>query len=306
MIEAATASKPPDAASMELRRTAPWIMFIIFFSVLNETLFNVSTPSIAAQYGLTPSGVSWMLTTFIIFFGIGSVIYGKLSDIYSLKKLIVIGILIYNVGSVLGFVFQSSYALVIFSRAIQGAGASAIPALIMVVVVRYFSIEDRGKVFGILNSTIALAIGVGPVIGGFVSAAYHWSFLFLIPLCTLISIPFFRRSLPEEEVREGKVDVPGAILIGLGVGGMILFFSELRWYWLAAGGGAARLVCYSHPTGQASVHRAFFAAQPTVPQRIDCRFYYFLYGYGYYVCCPAYAERRQRTEYGYDRLGAVS
>ncbi|TDF94040.1 MFS transporter [Paenibacillus piri] len=234
MLDASTASTGTQGSSLDLRKTAPWIIFIIFFGVLNETVFNVSTPNIAAQYQLTPSGVSWVLTTFIIFFGIGSVIYGKLSDIYSLKKLIVIGIIVYNVGSVVGICFQAWYPMVIVARAIQGAGASAIPALIMVVVARYFSPDDRGKVFGILNSTIAFAVGVGPVLGGFVSAAYHWSFLFLIPLFTLISIPFFRKVLPDEETRDGKLDVPGASLIGFGLAALILFFTIPKWYYLAA------------------------------------------------------------------------
>ncbi|MDF2958412.1 MAG: transporter [Paenibacillus sp.] len=234
MLDASNASQSSNGPSLDLRKTAPWIIFIIFFAVLNETVFNVSTPKIADQYQLTPSGVSWVLTTFIIFFGIGSVIYGKLSDIYSLKKLIVIGIVVYNAGSILGILCQTWYPMVILARAIQGAGASAIPALIMVVVARYFSPEDRGKVFGILNSTVAFAVGVGPVIGGFISAAYHWSFLFLIPLLTLISIPFFRKVLPEEEVRTGKVDVPGAFLIGLGLAALILFFTIPQWYYLVA------------------------------------------------------------------------
>lgn len=221
-----------NEATLNVKKTVPWIIFLIFFAVLNETVFNVSTPAIAQQYRLSPTGVSWVLTTFIIFFGIGSVIYGRLSDIYSLRKLIVIGIVIYNAGSLLGFAFQASYPLVIVSRAIQGAGSSAIPALVMVVVARYFSPSDRGKVFGLLTSTVSFAIGIGPVFGGFVSGSFHWTFLFLIPLFTLISIPFFLKILPDEAKKEGKVDVPGAFLIGLGVASLILFFSFPIWYLL--------------------------------------------------------------------------
>ncbi|SFL65303.1 MFS transporter, DHA2 family, metal-tetracycline-proton antiporter [Paenibacillus sp. 1_12] len=240
MLDASSHSPAPSGVSLDLRKTAPWIIFIIFFGVLNETVFNVSTPSIAAQYHLTPSGVSWVVTIFIIFFGIGSVIYGKLSDVYSLKKLIVIGIIVYNVGSILGIICQAWYPAVIAARAIQGAGASAIPALIMVVVAKYFSPADRGKVFGILNSTVAFAIGIGPVLGGFISAAYHWSFLFLIPLFTLISIPFFRKVLPDDELRGGKVDIPGAAMIGLSIASLVLFCTNPTWYYFVI--GAALLI----------------------------------------------------------------
>ncbi|MFC4769772.1 MFS transporter [Effusibacillus consociatus] len=208
------------------KRIVPWIFYIIFFGVLNETVFNVSTPNIAAQFNLLPAGVSWVITIFIIFFGMGSVIYGKLSDIYSIKKLIVVGILIYNIGSILGFVFQSSYPLVIVCRAIQGAGASAIPALVMVVVARYFSPEERGKLFGILTSTVSFSIGIGPVLGGFIAETFHWSYLFLIPLFTLVAIPSFRKWLPEQEAGQGKLDVLGTFLLGIGISSLVLYLTE--------------------------------------------------------------------------------
>src|SRR6266542_2221518 len=137
---------------MNLKKLVPWIVYLIFFAVLNETVFNVSTPIISEQFGLTPSGVSWMMTIFLVLFWIGSVVYGRLSDIYSLRRLIVIGLVIYNIGSVMGFVLQFSYPLVILSRAIQGIGGSAIPALVFVAVARYFSVSERGKIFGMITS----------------------------------------------------------------------------------------------------------------------------------------------------------
>src|ERR1700730_4053393 len=117
---------PTIETTVNAKKLVPWISYLIFFAVLNETVFNVATPKIAAQFSLDSSGVSWIMTIFMIFFGICSVIYGKLSDIYSLRRLIVIGVIIYNIGSIIGFVFQSSYLLTIVARAVQGIGASAI------------------------------------------------------------------------------------------------------------------------------------------------------------------------------------
>ncbi|HEX7736490.1 MAG TPA: MFS transporter [Ktedonobacteraceae bacterium] len=219
---------------MNVKKLVPWIIYLIFFAVLNETVFNVSTPIIAKQFSLTPSGVSWMMTIFMVFFGIGSVIYGKLSDIYSLRRLIIIGIVLYNIGSIIGFALQFSYLLVIVARAIQGIGASAIPALIFVVVARYFAESERGKIFGLITSTVSLAIGLGPVVGGFVAGTLHWAYLFLIPLLILISLPFLRKELPQEPRREGTVDIPGAVLVALTVGALVVFLNFSAWYYLAA------------------------------------------------------------------------
>jgi DHA2 family metal-tetracycline-proton antiporter-like MFS transporter len=161
-------ARPAEAGVANPGRLVPWVIYLVFLSVLNETVFGVSTPTIARQFSLTPSGVSWMMTIFMILFGTGAVIYGKLADIYSLRRLIVVGVLLYVSGSLLGFAFRSSYALVVASRALQGAGASAIPALVSVLVIRSFGVHERGKVFGLITSTVSAAMGVGPVIGGLV------------------------------------------------------------------------------------------------------------------------------------------
>ncbi len=216
----------------DIKKSVPWIYYVIFFAVLNESVFNVSTPSIAKQFGLDASGVSWVVTIFFIVFGMGMVIFGKLSDMYSIKKLITIGIILYSLGSILGFVLQSWYPAVIISRAIQGAGGSAIPALIFVMVARFFTAEERGRMFGIITSTASFAIGIGPVLGGYIAGSFNWSYLFLVSLPVLVAVPFFQKLLPMEQRRAGKLDIVGALLLGIVVTMLILFTTEGRWLFM--------------------------------------------------------------------------
>lgn len=222
----------PKQSDPRMKKVVPWIIYVIFFSVINETVFNVSTPSIAEQFNLEPSEVSWVVTICILMFGIGTVIYSKLADIYSMRKLMILGILTYVGGSAIGFIFQSWYLAVIFGRAVQGAGGAAIPALVMILVAKHFSQEERGKLFGIITSIVSLAVGIGPVIGGFVSAHFHWSFLFFISLFTLVSIPAFNKLLPKESEGNGKMDIPGGILLAIGVSTLIVFFTEMNIWFL--------------------------------------------------------------------------
>lgn len=221
--------------NLDVKKTLPWILFLIFFAVLNETVFNVSTPAIADDFALSPTGVSWMMTIFIVFFGVGSVIFGRLSDLFSLKKLITLGTLIYAAGSVLGFVGQTSYPFVLAGRAIQGIGGSAIPALVMVIVARYFAPEVRGRLFGSIGSVVAVALGLGPVLGGFIAGTFHWTWLFLVPLATLVALPFLGGLLPDEERRHGAVDSWGAVLMTLGLGSLIVWLTYPEWWWLVSG-----------------------------------------------------------------------
>jgi DHA2 family metal-tetracycline-proton antiporter-like MFS transporter len=182
-----------------------------------------------------------------------------LSDIFSLKRLIVLGVCIYAGGSAAGFAVQSFYPGVIAARAIQGAGASAIPALLTVLVARFFPAQDRGKVFGTITSVVAFAAGVGPVIGGFVSGTLGWPFLFVIPLVTLVSIPFLSRLLPEEGRRQGGVDILGAVLVAAGITGLIFFLSFSAWYYLAASAASiAVLVVHVRRTSNPFIQPSLF------------------------------------------------
>ena len=233
-MQASVTEKAAAAPAIDARRTLPWLIYLVFFAVLNETVFNVSTPAISRQFALTPSGVSWVMTSFIVFFAMGSVIFGRLSDLFSIKRLIIVGIMVYAGASAAGFVLQSFYPGVIAARAVQGAGASALPALIMVIIARYFPPEKRGGVFGTITSIVAFAAGVGPVIGGFVAGSLGWPFLFAIPLLTLASVPFLLRLLPAEPRRSGGVDAVGAVLVALGITALIFFLSFSAWYYLAA------------------------------------------------------------------------
>lgn len=216
----------------EIKKSVPWIYFVLFFAVLNESVFNVSTPNIANQFNLDASGVSWVVTTFFITIGLGMVIFGKLSDIYSVKNLIIVGIILYSIGSILGFVSHVWYSTVIIARALQGAGCAAIPALVFVMVARFFTAEERGRMFGMITSIVSFAIGIGPVLGGYIAGSLHWSFLFLIPLPILAAIPFFQKYLPKEQRKKGSLDIMGAVLLGIFVTMLVLYSTESQWLYL--------------------------------------------------------------------------
>jgi DHA2 family metal-tetracycline-proton antiporter-like MFS transporter len=227
------------SASPNRQPLVRWLSFLIFFAVLNETVFNVSVPRIAEQFALSAASVSWVMTIFMVFFGIGSVIYGKLADLYSLRRLIEFGTCLYCAASVFGFLVRDSYALVILARALQAMGASAIPALCFVVIARYIPIEGRGKVFGFITSVVSVSIGVGPVLGGFVSGQLHWAILFLLPLPTFAALPYLRRELPLEESRPGRVDYVGAVLVAATVGLLVLYLNFMQQGYLWGLGASA-------------------------------------------------------------------
>ncbi|MDQ0174232.1 MFS transporter [Bacillus chungangensis] len=209
-----------------------WLGFLAFFSVLNEMVFNVALPDIAKYFHISPAATNWVNMSFMLSFAIGAAIYGKLSDIYGLKKLLIFGILSYSAGSFIGFLAHVYFPALIFARFVQGAGAAAVPALVMVIAARYVPDGARGKAFGFIGSLVAMGEGIGPAVGGIISHYVHWSYLFLIPMATILAVPFFLKVLPTEETKKGSFDVFGLLLLSVGIVSFMCYTTKYNWSYL--------------------------------------------------------------------------
>jgi len=209
-----------------------WLCVLSFFSVLNEMVLNVSLPDIAHEFGISPASANWVNTAFMLTFSVGTAVYGKLSDLLGIRKLLLFGIMVNCLGSVIGFVGHSSFPILILARFIQGSGAAAFPALVMVLVARYIPKENRGKAFGLIGSIVAMGEGVGPAIGGMVAHYIHWSYLLLIPTITIITVPYLIQLLKKEERVRGYFDIAGIIFMSMGIVFFMLFTTSYQFYFL--------------------------------------------------------------------------
>lgn len=219
---------PYSQSTLRHNQVFIWLCVLSFFSVLNEMVLNVSLPDIANDFHKLPASANWVNTAFMLTFSIGTALYGKLSDQLGIKKLLLFGIMVNGFGSIIGFVGHSFFPLLILARFIQGAGAAAFPALVMVAVVRYIPKENRGKAFGLIGSLVAMGEGVGPAIGGMIAHYIHWSYLLLIPTATVITVPFLIKLLEKEERISGRFDMAGIILMSAGIVFFLLFTTSYR------------------------------------------------------------------------------
>jgi DHA2 family metal-tetracycline-proton antiporter-like MFS transporter len=197
----------------------------LFFSVMNGSMFVVALPDIAREFALRPSQAGWVITAYAIVFALGSMTYGKLADIYSLRKLITVGVSLFATGSLLGL-FSNGFAMLIAARFVQSLGASAIPALAMLIPIRYFPFSERGRVLGIAASSIAFGAGIGPLTGGLVTGLFHWRYLFLVSLGMFITLPFFRLWLADDPKKEGSFDFIGAFTMAVAVAALLLVITN--------------------------------------------------------------------------------
>lgn len=217
------------AAAALGERQALMIMAVVcatvFFTVLNTTMFNVTIPDISREFGLSPATVSWVLTAYVAIFGLGAVTYGKIADYLPIKRLIYVALVLFNSGCLIGFCSRW-FPLLIAGRMIQAVGGSAMTALGMYVSVRVVPLQMRGRFLGAVAATIACAGGFGPVFGGFIAGHFHWRYLFLLSMVTLLSLPLYARLLPDEVRRPGRFDFLGCLLLGGSVACTLFFLAQ--------------------------------------------------------------------------------
>ena len=128
--------------------------------------------------------ISWIFSLYLLASAVSTPIYGKLADLYGRKRMFIIGILIFLVGSILCGLAQSMLQLVLF-RAVQGMGAGAILTIGFTIIGDIFTLEERSIVQGGISTVWGVAGLIGPLLGGFLIdyLSWHWIFFVNIPLC---------------------------------------------------------------------------------------------------------------------------
>ncbi|PWW02775.1 DHA2 family metal-tetracycline-proton antiporter-like MFS transporter [Paenibacillus cellulosilyticus] len=209
------------------------LAFTLIISSMSATMFNIVLPEIRTDFNLSVAQVSWVSTSYLLIYAVGSVIYGKLLDRYQAKNLITFGLLVFASGSLLGLL-AGSFPFVLMARILQAVGASVIPALAMLIPVRYFPPERRGHALGISATGLALGNAIGPIISSLLVSFVHWRWLFAIPLLILITMPFYRKHLSSDIREGGHIDwLGGGLLIGT-VALLLLAITQGN-LWLGAG-----------------------------------------------------------------------
>ena len=169
---------------------------------------------------------SWVFTGFMLCETIMIPLAGKLSDLYGRKPIFMIGLIIFLVGSLLSGFSGNMTQLIIF-RAIQGIGGGILIPVATATVADLYSPAERGKMQGMLGSLFAVAMCIGPFIGGYITdnIGWHWVFFVNLPI-GVIALLFCLRKFPNPEVT-GKVhvDYTGMALLSAFLMVLLLFFT---------------------------------------------------------------------------------
>ncbi len=198
----------------------------LFVSVLNGTMLNVSLPVIGEDLGVEPARLGWIVTGYLLVFGVSVPFYGRLADVFGARRLFVLGLCVYSVSS-LFCALSFSYPMLLGARLLQGLGAAAIPGLGMAIISGVYPPDRRGAALGYVSATVGTSAAIGPLVGGTVSSLLNWHFMFLLSSLAGLLVPFAARLLPEGDRRPGeRIDLLGGVLLGLSVSGALLAATE--------------------------------------------------------------------------------
>lgn len=206
----------------------------IVLVIMNTMMFNLALPEVSRAFGLSASSVSWIVTGYSIVFAISSITYSRLSDFVPIRRLLMIGLLLLSVAAIAGL-FSDSFAMLLAVRIVQASGAGSVPALSLVLLSRYVPVARRGKAMATVMSAASLGLGLGPVAGGAIVQFLGWRYLFAVTAVTIALVPCFAALLPREKPARGSFDALGALLVGGGTTGLLLFLTTLSWPALGAG-----------------------------------------------------------------------
>ncbi|MGB5105922.1 MAG: DHA2 family efflux MFS transporter permease subunit [Candidatus Zixiibacteriota bacterium] len=169
----------------QLRAEHPWyrwlvisgVMIATFMAVLDSTIVNVALPKLMSSFGVSVDSVEWVLTAYLLIFGVMLPTSGWLADHLGYKFIFTLGLLLFTVSSFLCSLAWNLNALIFF-RALQGAGSGILMPVGMAIITREFPPEKRGLALAFWSMAASASVSLGPAIGGYLIDHFSWHTIF--------------------------------------------------------------------------------------------------------------------------------
>jgi EmrB/QacA subfamily drug resistance transporter len=214
-----------------------------FLMTLDTSVMNVSIATVAEDLGTTITGVQTAITLYTLVMASLMVLGGKIGSIMGRKRAFSIGCVIYGCGSMTTALAPNLLVLIIGWSFLEGIGAVLIMPAIVGLVAGNFPPAGRPKAYGLIAAAGAIAVAVGPVIGGFMTTYFSWRYVFAGEVIIVIAILFLARRADEEPLgARPHLDLIGAVISSAGLALIVLgVLKSSTWGWLLPKEGADSL-----------------------------------------------------------------
>ncbi len=203
----------------------------IFLAALEATVVSTAMPTVVAHLGGLEQ-YSWVFSAYLLTSTASVPLWGRLSDLYGRRFIYMAAIALFLIGSALAGVSQTMIQLILF-RALQGLGAGGLIPLALTIIGEIYTLSERTRMQAVFSSVWGVSSIVGPLVGGFITDAISWRWVFYLNLpIGLLAAFVVHRTLPaHERDRMITVDWPGAVLLFLSTSLMLVALSEASPLW---------------------------------------------------------------------------
>lgn len=239
--ELSTADRRPPRPGQEPRGRRPLVaalMMSIALVALEGTTVSTAVPQIVGDLGGF-SLFSWIFAGYLLALTVSIPIYGKLSDTLGRKPVLVVGIVIFLIGTVLCATAWNMGSLIAF-RVVQGLGGGAIQGTVQTIAADLYPLKERPKIQARLSSVWAASAVAGPAIGGLLATYTDWRWIFLVSLPVgLVALWLIQRHLQEPSrtkvTPRPRIDWPGAVLVFSSGATLLIALVQggIAWPWLS-------------------------------------------------------------------------
>src|SRR5438094_213970 len=191
----------------------------LFMIMLDNTVVNVALPSIRKDLGISISELEWVVNAYALTFGVLLLTGGKLADMLGRRRMFVAGLVIFT-GASLWCGLAAGASSLIAARSVQGVGAALMNPATLSIITATFPPRQRGTAIGIWAGVSALALAIGPIVGGVLTEKINWSWIFFINipfgvLGVLAAGVFIDET--KDTSHKQRLDLPGLLTSGFGL-----------------------------------------------------------------------------------------
>src|SRR3979411_2934294 len=208
--------------------------FALFMIMLDNTVVNVALPSIQRSLHASTASLEWTGNAYTLSFAVLLVTGGRLGDLFGRRRVFLAGVIVFAASSgAIGF--SPSDTWLVGWRAVQGVGAALMMPATLSIISNAFPPSERGKAIGTWAGVSAMALAIGPVVGGFLVEKVSWQSIFFLNLpvavaAVLVTLFAVRESRDETVTR--TVDIPGVATLTISLAALVLALVEGNsWHW---------------------------------------------------------------------------
>ena len=192
------------------------VAFGLFMIMLDNTIVNVALPSIQRSLHMSISSLEWIVTAYALTFAALLLTGGKLGDLYGRRLIFILGLAIFTLSS-LACGLAPNAGFLIGARAVQGVGAALMNPATLSIITATFPPKERGQAIGIWAGVSALALAIGPLLGGLIIENINWNWIFYVNVPVgVVGILVSRLVIKEsrDTSHEQSLDLPGLVTSG--------------------------------------------------------------------------------------------